>query len=313
MLAAVRRRRLITLSFVIAVAACGSRTALLVDPIDAGVDGSRPNDAGPDRRDAPGDAPQDRLPPIDVVVPDVITPLECADAAITYIYLLSSAGDLLSFNPTNLGIKTIGKVQCKSVNSPNSMAVDHLGVAYANYYGNNTGEMFKLSTSTAACSPTTYTPQFGFTKFGMGFVGDQDGGETLFIADTVTDPSGALASVDTKTFKLGYVGQFSPALPRCELTGTGDGRLFAFCMDDQGSTLAQIDPKTAKVVGADKLNAGGAQAAFAFGFWGGDFYLFTGNSGSDITKFDPVNKKETVVGTTVQLIVGAGVSTCAPL
>lgn len=301
------------MSFVIALAACGSRTALLVDRIgDAGTDAS-PGDAGPDRRDASADAPQDRLPPIDVVVPDVITPLECADAAAQYIYLFSSAGDLLSFNPANLAIKTIGKVQCKSQLSPNSMAVDHLGAAYANYYGNNTGEMFKLSTSNASCSGTTYTPQFGFTKFGMGFVGDLDGGENLFIADTVTDPSGALARVDTKTFKLDYIAPFAPALPRCELTGTGDGRLFAFCMDDQGSTLAQIDPKTAKVIGADKLNAGGAQAAFAFGFWGGDFYLFTGNSGSDITKFDPMNKKELVVGSTSQLIVGAGVSTCAPL
>lgn len=310
MLAVVRRRRLVSIAFVVSVAACGSRTMLLVDPA---TDGGPPGDAGPDRRDGPADGPRDRLPPIDVIIPDVVTPLECADAAITYIYLFSADGDLLSFDPSNLGVKTIGKVQCPSVLSPNSMAVDHLGVAYANYYGTDGGQIFKLSTSTAACTPTGYAPQYGFTKFGMGFTGDQDGGETLYIADTLSDPSGALASVELKSFKLGYVAPFSPALPRCELTGTADGRLFAFCMESAGSTLAQIDPASAKVLGADSLQTGGAQNAFAFGFWGGDFFLFTGSSGSTITKFDPVSKKETVVGSTVQLIVGAGVSTCAPL
>lgn len=84
-------------------------------------------------------------------------------------------------------------------------------------------------------------------------------------------------------------------------------------MNNSGSTLAQIDPTTAKVIGADTLATGGIMNAFAFGFWGGDFYLFTGTSGSTITKFDPLTKKETVVGTTSQRIVGAGVSTCAPL
>ena len=308
-----RRRKLVTFSFFVALAACGSRTALVIDTLgDAGAD-SGPKDSGPDRRDAPGDAPQDRLPPIDVVRPDVIKPVECADAAIQYIYLFSDVGDLLAFDPSNLQIKTIGKVSCPSMLQPNSMAVDHLGVAYANYYGGSAGEIFRLSTSTAACVGTAYTPQFGFTKFGMGFVGDQDGGETLYIADTINDPSGALASVDTKTFKLGYVAPFAPALPRCELTGTGDGRLFAFCMNTQGSTLAQIDPKTAKVVAADTLQTGNDSVAFAFGFWGGNFWLFTGTSGSSITKFDPISKKETVVSSTSQLIVGAGVSTCAPL
>ncbi len=296
--------------FVLFAVACGSRTALLVDSqLDGSID---VRDASVDRtvRDGASDA----IPPIDVVKLDVVTPTNCTDAAIQYIYLFSDMGDLLAFDPTNLSLKTIGKVSCPTNLSPNSMAVDHLGVAYTDWMDfAEAGQMFKLSTSTATCSPTAYVPQLGFTKFGMGFVGDLDGGETLFIADTLKNPNGALASVDLTTFKLGYVGPFKPALPTCELTGTGDGRLFAFCMNSVGSTLAQIDPTTAKVIGADMLQAGGMTSAFAFGFWGGDFYLFTGMSSSTITKFDPLTKKETVVGSTPQLIVGAGVSTCAPL
>jgi hypothetical protein len=249
------------------------------------------------------------------VLPDVIKPLDCADAAITYIYLFSSAYNLLSFDPSTLNVKTIGKVSCPTTLLPNSMAVDHLGVAYADLTDfADAGGIFKLSTSTAACSTTSYTPQDNFTKFGMGFVADLDGGESLFIADTVHNPSGALASVDLATFKLGYVGPFSPPLPVCELTGTGDGRLFAFCMNNPtGSTLAQVDPKTAKQIGADKLKTGGINNAFAFGFWGGNFYLFTGTGSTTITEYDPIKKTETVVKTISEEIVGAGVSTCAPL
>jgi hypothetical protein len=291
------------------LAACGSRTALIVDQaLDASTDASV-RDASVDRRD--GFAP-DVIPPIDVVLPDVLKPVDCADAAATYIYLFSDMGDLLSFDPLTNAVKNIGKVSCGTTLSPNSMAVDHLGIAYTDYYGPDAGQMFKLSTANASCYGTTYTPQMGFTKYGMAFLGDTDGGESLFIADTLST-TGALASVDVKTFKLTYVGPFQPSLPSCELTGTGDGRLFAFCIESNGATLAQIDPATAKVIGADKLQTGGPTYGFAFGFWGGDFYLFTGMSGSTITKFDPQSKKESVVGTTSQLIVGAGVSTCAPL
>jgi hypothetical protein len=306
------RKRLLFLFIV----ACGSRTGLLVDEAYQTPDASVPHDATIDvtGRDV---QVSDVVPPIDVVVADVITPLDCADAAITYIYLFSSANDLLSFEPSTLKVNTIGKVSCPTPLQPNSMAVDHLGVAYANltdFVVPDAGGIFKLSTSTAACSTTSYAPQFGFTQFGMGFVSDLDGGENLFIADTRNNPSGALASVDVSTFKLGYVAPFSPPLPRCELTGTGDGRLFAFCVTKTGGTLAQVDPKTAKQIGADTLKTGAAANSFAYAFWGGNFFLFTSpGGGSTVTEYDPVKKTETVVKTLTQEIVGAGVSTCAPL
>ncbi len=304
--------------FSLVLLACGSRTALLIDdspPLDASSDASKDGgrDGSRDARDEDVSFP-DVIPPLDVVTQDVIVPNDCADAAITLIYLFSEAGDLLSFYPPTLTLKTIGKVSCPTMATPNSMAVDHLGVAYANLVGAgpNDGEMWKLSTATAACTATTYKAQSGFVRFGMGFVGDQDGGENLYIADTQTNPNGALGQVDINTFKLGVVGTFTPPLPRCELSGTGDGKLFAFCVNNAGSTLALVDQKTAKVIGSDTLVVGG-QVAFAFAYWGGVFWMFTGSNGSTVTKYDPNTKSETTVLKTSQTIVGAGVSTCAPL
>jgi hypothetical protein len=53
---------------------------------------------------------------------------------------------------------------------------------------------------------------------------------------------------------------------------------------------------------------------WAFAFWGGKFYLFTAPTGSTIvTEFDPTTLAQTTVASTGDIIVGAGVSTCAPM
>jgi hypothetical protein len=54
--------------------------------------------------------------------------------------------------------------------------------------------------------------------------------------------------------------------------------------------------------------------AYAFAFWGGDFYVFTGTEGTTtVTKWDPAAGTESFHATLPATIVGAGVSTCAPL
>ena len=54
--------------------------------------------------------------------------------------------------------------------------------------------------------------------------------------------------------------------------------------------------------------------AWAFAYWGGDFYVFTSfGSGSRVTRFNTTTKAiATVANFTTGQIVGAGVSTCAP-
>jgi hypothetical protein len=128
-------------------------------------------------------------------------------------------------------------------------------------------------------------------------------------------PSKGLATIDTSKFLLNYIGPFNPAIPRCELTGTGDGRLFGYWPNTQGSgsNIGQIDPKSAAVTGVDPLKVGGPNDAFAFAFWGGYFWIFTSPGGaSTVTRFDPLTLQEVAATTYGDTIVGAGVSTCAP-
>src|SRR5262249_30240567 len=127
--------------------------------------------------------------------------------------------------------------------------------------------------------------------------------------------SKGLATIDTTTLNLSYVGPYSPALPRAELTGTGDGRLFAFSLDlpGPGSHISEIDKTTAKILSSDALPIANQNDAFAYAVWGGSFYVFSSPGGaSDVTRYDPNTKMLQQVGIHPETIVGAGVSTCAP-
>jgi hypothetical protein len=311
-------------------AACGARTGL-VDEGDAGPDSGV---LSPD-----GSIPEDTMPPIDVLTNDVPVIDPCPDAAATLIYVIGTSSELYSFDPTAGTFTPIGRINCPGgVGSPFSMAVDREGIAYVIFSVNppegplGTG-VFRVSTKTATCTPTTYdAAATGNITFGMGFVANvgegADGGETLFVAEDKggvdSDGDGELAILDTNTFVLNPIGDFTPnppGVPRAELTGTGDGRLFAFSPiedPDAGGTsfIAQIDPNTATILGEDSLPGISAGGGWAFGFWGGDFYTFTGGpdtQGTVVHRFDPVNQSITpIAAITDDTIVGAGVSTCAP-
>jgi len=159
----------------------------------------------------------------------------------------------------------------------------------------------------------------------MGYVADTtDPDETMVVAPTILGPStvstDGLASIDTKTWKLHFIGQFSPLIEPPELTGTADGRLFGFApnrdpsgVPTTGSMLYEIDKTNAKILGGAALKAATSQDAFAFAHWGGQFWIFTSPGGSsNVTRYDPATGSEAVVTSLAQTIVGAGVSTCAP-
>ena len=295
-------------------AACGSRTGLLApEEEDAGLD------VKPDHHDAHPEADavaEDVLPPIDVIFLDVPIPTDCPDAGSTLIYILGAGNELYSFYPPTLQAKPIGQVNCTNKSTPFSMGVNRLGIAYSVF---SDGELFQISTANAACKSTTYQPgQLGWSTFGMGYASLPDGGDQLFVIEVdFQQPSLGLGAIDTKNFTLSKVGSFQPDLTsECELTGTGDGRLFALCLSNNttDAILAEIDQQTAKIVGADTLTGlGTGQQALAFAFWGGDFWIFTapGNT-TNVTKYDPIAKTLTKMTTIADQIVGAGVSTCAP-
>ncbi len=301
-----------TLSASLLVGACGARTGLLA-PEQTDATFHDVKDAHHDVKEEDV-AEEDALPPIDAFFPDVPIPNDCPDSGSTLIYVLGAGNELYSFYPPTLAFKLIGTVSCSGSSAPFSMAVNRLGIAYSVFVD---GHVFQISTANAACKSTTYQPnQLSWNNFGMGYATGPDGGDELFVIQVdFGNPSLGLGIIDTTAFTLSKVGSFVPDLtPECELTGTGDGRLFALCLSQSaGSTLAQIDPSTAVVIAADSLTTGGGQEALAFAFWGGDFWIFTSpGSTTTVTKYDPIAKTETVMTSLAAQIVGAGVSTCAP-
>jgi hypothetical protein len=326
-------------------ASCGARTGLPEEEVaDAAAERGF---LSPDRffveepKEEPKeeDALPDVLPFIDANRPDG-PPLQvnpCPDSGATLIYVMSKTNVLYSFDPASASFTKIGTIACPgSQGTPFSMAVDREGVAYVIFSNNLEGSgeqvgtgLFRVSTKTADCTATTYDAggNGGYT-FGMGFVaGVSDGGdagEQLFVSLDVSGITGdgVLSTLDTTTFELTTIAKFVPSVDAAELTGTGDGRLFAFSpsMADGGSFLAQVDPATAKVIGQDPLPGIVQGEGWAFGFWGGNFYTFTtagtASGPTDmmtvVHEFNPATMTVTPITTLDDTIVGAGVSTCAP-
>ena len=260
---------------------------------------------------------------------------DCGAAART-IYVVTSDDELMSFEPAMDAhtFTSIGRLQCPAgpewpergggAASPYSMAVGRHGSAWVLY---TSGELFEVSTADASCRPTSFVPgRGGFKLFGMGFVSDPGSTEEqLFIAGgTVEAPGqGNLARLtgDHAAVELRgplVRGEFQP-----ELTGTGNGELWAYYPGQQGSFVARLDPASAQLVSRAPLPPlAGIPIGWAFAHWGGRFYVFVsdvqvGGSGATqhrVLRLDPATGAVDVVRSGLGFkVVGAGVSTCAPI
>lgn len=227
---------------------------------------------------------------------------ECAEET-KQIYVLGTDKTLYRFHPDTLQFVRIGTIGCPSAAGTFSMAIDRRGTAWVEF---TDGRLFAVDTRDATCKPTPFVPgQTGFSTFGMGYAKNDDGssGETLYVAGA------GLASLDTKTFELTFLGSLT--FGRTELTGL-DTSLFAFSVGS--GVIAGLDKSNAATKVVYRTSAVDAAAAFAFAQWGGDFWLFTGHGvSSKVTRYSPETDDSTVVvPSTGMLIVGAGSSTCAP-
>ena len=77
----------------------------------------------------------------------------------------------------------------------------------------------------------------------------------------------------------------------------------------------EVDKTSGTILADHPLQVGGPDDAYAFAYWGGVFWVFTAanlNGVTQVTRFDPVTLSETSATTYQGVIVGAGVSTCAP-
>ncbi len=211
------------------------------------------------------------------------------------------------------------------------MAIDRDAVAWVNYVTNDifdsAGAIYRVSTADASCTSAAPIPlPSGWFRLGMGFstASATDTTETLFVTatgDPLTGASAGLGRIDPRALTGMPIGSFTGALrgQNAELTGTGDGRLYGF-FTTTPVQVAQIDKSTGAILDTQALRGVETPQAWAFSFWGGDFYLYTAPAASagrtsNVTRYRPSDGSVdpsymTDIGFR---IVGAGVSTCAPI
>jgi hypothetical protein len=245
----------------------------------------------------------------------------CPDSAKT-VYVVDADNTFSSFDPTTKTFHDIGSLNCPASGGANpfSMGISRDAFAYVLY---SSGEVFKVDTGSLACTKTTFVASSSFTQFGMGFSTDTVGGTTdsLFIAGgAMFGPSAQLGHLDTTTFQASVIGQLS-GWP--ELTGTGSAQLWGFFPQFSGGgsgmpKVAQLDKTTGSALKTfPQASLAGNATDWAFAFWGGDFYIFLERDTDDSTGVYQVDGTSGSITSTTsntgRNIVGAGVSTCAPV
>ena len=240
-------------------------------------------------------------------------------AAAQLVYVFSSDNKIYSFDPPAKKFTFVATPDCMASGQANSMAIDRNLVAWLNYIGSI--YTFDLKTKTG-CKLAMTLPA-NFTQVGMGFSTDAADGtaETLYV-DGIG--GGGLAKIDTATKTLTPIGGFNndPKLAgqSAELTGTGDARLFGYFTTSPNVRVAQIDKGNAGITSDHELLGVSPPSSWAFTFWGGDFYLYAapGNNGTGNTSVIHYSPSTNAVDATYVAdvgfqIIGAGVSTCAPI
>ena len=246
----------------------------------------------------------------------------CSDAA-KLVYVVDAKNKLSKFDPATKTFTDIGNLSCTTTlpfGQPFSMGVDRNAVAWVLY---NDGELFRVDTQSLMCTKTTWAAQNGMMLFGMGFSTNVAGGtdDTLFIAGGLNQQTttSKLATLSTSAFSSMPVGSVS-GWP--ELTGTGNAELWGwFPSNADGSGTPRVE-QIEKTSGAPMKSfplamLSGSPTAWAFAFWGGDFWIFLQRGGETSTTVYQIDGKTGMMkGSTPapgREIVGAGVSTCAPV
>lgn len=234
-----------------------------------------------------------------------------------WIYLLTNTypAKLLRFHPDTLAVDVVGDAACTDQGNPYALAVDRSATIWAHWVGPE--QLFRVDSSDASCSPSTYDPAATtFDFFGIGFAappGDATA-EVLYVAGgTFMQGLGNgtnLGVLDLETMLIAELpalpGGFPPAL-----TGNAAGELWGlFVGGGQDLQLLELDPVDASVLQTLDLPGLSAQN-YALGFWGGLFYVF---ADATVYAVDPrIGVPEEVVADLGFPIVGAGQSTCVPL
>ena len=269
---------------------------------------------------------------------------ECTADGVDLIYVVDQDYRLLSYDPRKVGtaedpFTLIGNLDCPASSTPVpgwvggvtpfSMSVDRNGTAWVLY---TSGEIFHVDIRDASCAATSFQPSQSangtWHLFGMGFVTDEAGGTTerLWIgggnADAQATPR-LFGYIDPGTMQITGVGQIGATSEYApEFTGTGNAELFAFFPGTSNAFVQGVDKSNGGAVG-NQMSVGaltGGVSAWAFAHWGGSFYVFVTTGDGLFTPFNSQVRRvsaaggapETLAENLDYVIVGAGVSTCAP-
>jgi hypothetical protein len=281
--------------------------------------------------------------------PDVAT-VECdEDESPIYVLTHTVPAQILSFDPESLEFTpVIDAVTCPETAdwTVSSMAIDRQRGAWIEWGALANGEadpyykrLDRLDLDSGACETDVgelpVTENWG-TPLGMAFVSqaEDSANEQLFFVDTGTylhELAGQASLGRYYDFQPGEGTTFSGV----ELTGTGGGQLFTIIMNwtpewDHPCTgdnpcyptvhIGEVDKQTGAAISnfeVPEVEALGiAPGGFAFAHWGGRFWIFISNEYGPTKVYDYDITTNTAVlakDDGPDGVVGAGVSTCAPL
>ncbi|MCA9713730.1 MAG: hypothetical protein KC468_03435, partial [Myxococcales bacterium] len=204
------------------------------------------------------------------------------------IYVLSDDKQLWTYNPENNLFVLVGALGCPTPNTTFSMGVGRNGYAWVQDTAlvglSSMGDLYRMNVSNPSdCTDPGYTPGAnGWNHFGMAFVSASDINpcDSLYGAHWDGGLSGfgegpgvgKLGVFDEGALQVNTIGPNN--YNGAELTGTGDGRLYAFG-GVPDAKLIQFDKQTADEIESISFAGFPLTQAFAFAFWGGDFYFFT--------------------------------------
>jgi hypothetical protein len=247
----------------------------------------------------------------------------CSDDA-KLVYVVDSNGTFSSFNPREAGsgraFTDKGPLRCPAMGGaqPFSMSVDRDAKAWVVY---DDGELFRVDVNSLACTRIAVMSPSNAKVYGMGFVTDIAGGssDTLYIAGNPVGSSFTNSQFGTLATTAPFsVTLRAPLVGSPELTGTGDAHLWAFFPNVSPPVVSELDKRngtTLRSFQAPMLM--GTPAAWAFAFWGGDFWIFLQRQNEPSTTVYRMNGTTGAMTTPIpdsgRRIVGAGVSTCAPI
>ena len=239
-----------------------------------------------------------------------------ADAKL--VYVVDENYQLSQFDPIAKSFHDLGPLNCQAKfgATPFSMGIDRNATAWVLY---SSGELFRVDTTTLNCTKTPWASQAGLMQYGMGFSTDVAGGtaDTLFVCGGTggpSSPTSQLAKLSTTGFTAQPVG---PVTGWPELTGTGNAELWGFFPDANNPRMARLDKGNGSAAATFPLpTLKGMPTAWAFAFYGGDYYVFLSKDSETFTTVYQVSNTGQIKGSTPTVgrkIVGAGVSTCAPV